>query len=183
MDKRFLAAEIAGAAFVAACSAFMRRLYDWTDGELLGILFGSVNGSSWELCKTLLLPFLIWSLLELLTLRLPFHWFVAAKTAALYALGAGFLLLSQLTGSTAAGIICVPGAFALSFLLCSSSLRLRGLFAPALVLLFLFVAFYFSLTPFPPRHEFFRDRLTGMYGIIPRHFDYGAAALDALNSI
>ena len=167
MDKQFLAAEIAGAAFVAACSAFMRRLYDWTDGELLGILFGSVNGSSWELCKTLLLPFLIWSLLELLTLRLPFHRFVAAKTAALYALGAGFLLLSQLTGSTAAGIICVPG----------------GLFAPALVLLFLFVAFYFSLTPFPPRHEFFRDRLTGMYGIIPRHFDYGAAALDALNSI
>ncbi len=183
MDKRFLAVEILGVAFVAACSAFMRRLYAWTDGELLGILFGSVNGSAWELCKTLLLPFLIWSLLELLTLRLPFHRFVAAKAAALYALGVSYLLLSQLTGGIAAGMICVPGAFALSFLLCGSSLRLRWMFAPALVLLFLFVALYFSLTPFPPRHEFFRDSLTGMYGIIPRHFDYGAAALDALNSV
>ena len=157
----------------------MRRLYDWTDGELLGILFGSVNGSAWELCKTLLLPFLIWSLLELLTLRFSFHRFAVAKTAALYALGALYLLLSKLAGGTAAGIIAVIGAFALSFLLYSSSARLRGLFAPALALLFLFVALYFSFTPFPPRHEFFRDGATGMYGIIPKHFDYGAAALDA----
>lgn len=170
--------EILGTAFVAACASFMRRLYEWSGGELIGILFGAVNGSLWESCKTLLLPYLVWSLLELLAIRLSLRRFAAAKAASLYALGVGWLMMRMggLNGF-AADSLSIGGAFALSFALYLSPVRLEELFAPALALLFLFAALYFSLTPFPPKCGIFLDPLTGMYGIIPKHFDYGATAL------
>ena len=68
--KKILLLEAAGGVFTAAASLFMQHLYSLSGQELLGILFGAVNGSVWEACKTLLFPFLIWALLEALkTLR------------------------------------------------------------------------------------------------------------------
>lgn len=181
MNKRILFLEAAGVVFVGACCIFMLNLYELCGKELTGILFGAVNGSMWEMCKTLLLPCLVWGLLEILICRVSVHRFAAAKTIALYALGALYLLL-RLSGMShfVAAAVSVSVAQALSFLLYSSPLPLRGLFAPSLVFLFLLVALYFSLTPFPPKHEIFRDPATGMYGLIPKYLDYGAIALDTL---
>lgn len=184
MNRQLLVLEIGGGAFIAAGAAFMRRLFALNNGMLLGILFGAVNGSDWEQTKTLLLPYALWALLEVLLLRLRFHRFTVAKTAALYALGVVSLLL-RLVGLQGlfADILSVAAALGLSCFLYGSPLPLRWLFAPSLVLLFLFVSLYVSLTPFPPRFVSFYDSATGLYGIVPPYFDYGAAALDALNNL
>lgn len=181
MDKKILAADVCGVGFVAAGSLFMQQLYGLSGHELIGILFGSVNNSIWEMCKTLLLPYLVWTVLEILSVRVSLYRFTVAKTASLYLLGATYILLRLLSVSQfAAAAISVCAAFALAQLLYCSPMPLRGLFAPAIVLLFLFVSLYFSLTPFPLQNEIFRDSATGMYGLIPDHLDYGAIALDAM---
>ncbi len=163
MDRKLLFLEIAGGAFVACGSLFMRQLYTLCGGELLGILFGAVNGSMWEACKTLLLPYLLWAVLETLTLRLRVHRFTVVKALALYT----------------ASAVAVAAATLWSLFLYHAGVPLRWLFAPSLVLLFLFAALYCSLTPFPPHTALFFDKATGMYGIIPRSYDCGAAALGA----
>ena len=184
MNRKLCILELLGGAFVAAGAAFMRRLFALNNGMLLGILFGAVNGSDWELTKTLLLPYLLWALLEALVLRLRFHRFTVAKTAALYLLGVVSLLLRLGgAGGVWADILPVAAALAASYAFYCSPLPLRWLFAPSLVLLFLFVSLFVSLTPFPPRFVSFCDRATGMYGLLPRCYDYGASALDTLNSL
>lgn len=166
MNKKLLAMELSGAFFTAASSAFMRRLFVMTGGGLTGILFGSVNGSAWEQCKTLLLPFLVWAVTELMCLPLKIRRFTVAKTVALYFLGICCLLLrTSGINSTAADIIAVASALALSFVLYLSPVPLRWLFAPAVALLFLFWAVYFCFTPFPPRLAFFIDAQKGIYGL------------------
>ena len=180
MNRKFFCSELAGGAFTAVCSCLMRHLRAWNGDGLLGILFGSVNSSAWECCKTLLLPTLIWAVLEALALRLSIHRFSVAKTAALYLLGTGYLLLRTAgLGDAAAAAVMLAAAIALSCALYCSALPLQWLFAPSVVLLFLFTALYFSLTPFPPHTPLFRDSDTGLYGIIPTRYDYGASALDA----
>ena len=96
MDKSLWKTEIIGVGFVAACSSAMLRLYDFCGGQALGILFGAVNNSAWERCKTLLLPYLVWGLLELLCVRVAVYRFTVAKTAGLYFLGALCLPLGDL---------------------------------------------------------------------------------------
>lgn len=179
--KKMTAAELGGAAFTALCSIFMLHLYDLSGRELIGILFGAVNSSAWEHCKTLLLPYFIWSVLELLSLRPPAHCFTVIKAASLYALG-GIYLLLKLPGVTdfVSAAAAIAAAVAVTIVLSASSVDLSKLFTAAVVMLFAFFALYFSLTPFPPRHPLFFDNESGMYGIIPKHFDYGAAALDTM---
>lgn len=173
--------ETLGVGFAALAAVFMRHLYAWCDGELPGILFGAVNGSAWEACKTLLLPTLLWGVLEALTLRVHLRRFAAAKTLSLYALGAMYLLLRPWGAEPAACLLSLCAAFLLSWTLYRSPLPLQGLFPLAVCLLFLFWVLYFSLTPFPPHFAVFRDDATGMYGILPRQFDYGAAVLNHTN--
>ena len=167
MDKSLWKTEIIGVGFVAACSSAMLRLYDFCEGQALGILFGAVNNSAWERCKTLLLPYLVWGLLELLCVRVAVYRFTVAKTAGLYFLGALCLPLGDLLPAAPCAALSVCASFLLSFFLYRSRLTLRPLFAPAVCFLFLFVAVYVCFTPFPPQNPWFRDAVTGLYGIPP----------------
>ena len=175
-EKHFVRLEAAGVVFVVVVALFMRNLYVWCDGDLPGILFGAVNNSPWESCKTLLFPYLLWGLLELMTLRLHTRRFVAAKTLSLYALALFYLLMRPWGAEPIATLLSICSAFLMSYMLYNSSLPLHGIFPLAVCLLFLFWVLFFSLTPFPPRLSIFRDETTGMYGIVPRCFDYGAVA-------
>lgn len=148
----------------------MSKLYSLCGGQLIGVMFGSVNNSAWENCKTLLLPYLIWGLIELLSLSPSMRRFTAAKTLSLYFLGSfylvsGFLIKNEILLKA----ISVALALLLSFLLYRSKFPIEGIFAPSVFLLFLFWAFYFSFTPFPPKLMIFRDPETGLSGIIPNH--------------
>ena len=113
-------------------------------------------------------------------MRLRVHRFTVVKALALYTLGFVYLSL-RVTGCADlfASAVAVAAATLWSLFLYHAGVPLRWLFAPSLVLLFLFAALYCSLTPFPPHTALFFDKATGMYGIIPRSYDCGAAALDA----
>ena len=183
-SKAMIIMEIAGMIFVLLSSLFMSKLNDLCGGSLVGMMFGSVNQSIWESCKTLLLPYLIWGMIELLSLSVHMHAFTVAKTISLFFLGIAYTALRLIYGYDKpcifAAVICVTAAFALSFLLCNSKFDLSALFPVSVFLLFLFWALYFSFTPFPPKSLIFLDPQTGIYGIIPAHFDLGAAELDAI---
>ena len=176
--------EIAGMIFVLLSSLFMSKLNDLCGGSLVGMMFGSVNRSIWESCKTLLFPYLIWGMIELLSLSPRMHSFTVAKTISLFFLGIAYTGFRLIYGYDKpcifASVICVTAAFALSFFLYNSNLDLSALFPVSVFLLFLFWALYFSFTPFPPKNIIFLDPQTGIYGIIPAHFDLGAAELDAI---
>lgn len=183
-QKHLLFAEAGGILFVISSSFFMSNLYELCSGELPGVMFGSVNQSIWETCKTLLLPYLFWGLIELLSLSPHMRRFTSAKTISLYLLGFIYIGLNLIPGidryRTVPMLISVCASFILSYLLYYSKLNLTALFPPSVFLLFLFWAAYFSFTPFPPKNFIFLDEQTGLYGIIPPGYDRGAAALDAL---
>ena len=48
MDKKLKGLEIAGAVFVFVCGTLMHFLYEWSNKNVVGILFGAVNESVWE---------------------------------------------------------------------------------------------------------------------------------------
>ena len=183
-SKALLITEIVGVFFVLLSSLFMSKLNSLCGGNLIGMMFGSVNQSVWESCKTLLLPYLIWGMIELLSLSPHMHRFTVVKTITLYSLGLSYIGIRLLLGYDKPGIIvaviCVVLSFALSLFLYSSKFDLSPLFPVSVFLLFLFWAVYFSFTPFPPQNAVFLDSESGLYGIIPTHIDLGAAALDAM---
>lgn len=178
--------EMGGILFCFLVSVLMKQLYALTDGHLIGVLFGAVNNSVWEQTKTLLLPYLLWALLELLSVQPSMKRLTAAKTLSLYLLGGllcgGGLLLRPCgaAANTAFSLAAVTFCSLFSLWLYRSPLYLKNLFAPCVLLLFLFVSLYFSFTPFPPQLALFRDDETGMFGIIPIYMDKGAVILDAL---
>lgn len=178
--------EMGGILFCFLVSVLMKQLYALTDGHLIGVLFGAVNNSVWEQTKTLLLPYLLWGLLELLSVQPSMKRLTAAKTLSLYLLGGllcgGGLLLRPcgVAANTAFSLAAVTFCSLFSLWLYRSPLYLKNLFAPCVLLLFLFVSLYFSFTPFPPQLALFRDDETGMFGIIPIYMDKGAVILDAL---
>lgn len=183
-SKALILMEAIGVFFVLICSFFMSKLNGLCGGNLIGMMFGSVNQSIWESCKTLLLPYLLWGLIELLSLSPHMHRFTAVKTVTLFFLGVTYIGLRLIFGydkpSVFVAVICVAISFTLSFFLYISKYDLSSLFPPSVFLLFLFWALYFSFTPFPPQNIIFRDPQTGIYGIIPSHYDLGASALDAI---
>ena len=178
--------EMGGILFCFLVSVLMKQLYALTDGHLIGVLFGAVNNSVWEQTKTLLLPYLLWGLLELLSVQPSMKRLTAAKTLSLYLLGGllcgGGLLLRPCgaAANTAFSLAAVTFCSLFSLWLYRSPLYLKNLFAPCVLLLFLCVSLYFSFTPFPPQLALFRDDETGMFGIIPIYMDKGAVILDAL---
>ncbi|MCD8025898.1 MAG: DUF6512 family protein [Clostridiales bacterium] len=189
MQKRLMKLEIIGIFFVAAGSVFLQNLYSLSGHTLIGVMFGSVNDSIWEIAKTLMLPYFIWSMLELLCVCPAFHRFAVVKVISLYLLGILFILLClifSLFGSSyslfefTAALVCICLTFFSSYKMQLSARKFENIFYPAFFMFLLFVALLCSFTPFPPQLYIFEDRVTGLYGIIPENIDSGAVALDAL---
>lgn len=178
MHKKFWLLESVGVVFVVAGSCFMRRLYALSGYGLSGVLFGSVNNSPWEAAKTLFLPYLVWSLLELLCLGGGMRRLAVAKAAALAVLLGVYLGLRFCSG---ADLVCIAVAVAAatfaSAAIRRSSLPVETVFPVALCVLFLLLAFYFCFTPFPPHNPLFADPVSGQYGIPPLGYDFGADVL------
>lgn len=188
MKDRLKKFEIAGILFVIILSIFLQNLFNLTDRNLIGVMFGSVNNSIWEFTKTLLLPYFLWSMIELLSVRTPFRRFVVSKTVSLYFLGLSYILITLVTNllglctnalpELVASAVCVAMAQFLSMRLIRSNFNTQNLYYPSIFLLLLFIALFLSFTVFPPEMYIFKDRDTGLYGIIPEYIDKGAIALD-----
>ena len=189
MQKKLMYLEICGILFIVVMSIFMQNLYELSGHTLIGIMFGSVNDSIWEIEKTLLFPYLIWAGVELLCIRVPFRKFIVAKTISLWLFGfayAAVCLIFSLAGAQShflpeftAALICCTLAFFVSYRLTTGGTNCETLFYPAFFMLLLFVVLYCSLTPFPVHTYLFMDRGTQLYGIIPENFDKGALYLDS----
>lgn len=195
MKNKLLKLEISGIFFVIIVSVFMQNFYELSQHNLLGIMFGAVNNSIWEIAKTLLLPYALWAVIELLCVRPPFYSFVVSKVISLYFLGVFYILMCLLvhilgldTSSLpefSSAVICTALAMWLSFSLTYSDFdsKLKNLFYPALCMILLFAALYLSFTTFPPHFYIFMDRNTSLYGIIPEYIDKGAIVLDTFYGI
>lgn len=188
MKDRLKKLEIAGVFFVIILSIFLQNLYSITNRNLVGVMFGSVNHSIWEFTKTLLLPYFLWSMIELLSLRTPFRRFVVSKTISLYFLGISYIIITLVTNllglctnalpELVAAVACVAMSQYLSLRLIRSDFNIKNLYMLSIFLLLLFAALFLSFTVFPPEMYVFKDRDTGLYGIIPEYIDKGAIALD-----
>lgn len=190
MQNKLMKLEIAGIFFTILMSVFLQNLYALCHREIIGVIFGSVNDSIWEIAKTVLFSYLLWGVIEMLAIRMPFKRFVASKVLSLYFLGISYILTCLVFSgfdSTAHSlsdftsvIICTGLASFLTFRLMFSRFEIQNLFAISFFLLLLFGAMYCSFTPFPPHCFIFMDRTNGLYGIIPEYLDSGAIALDTL---
>ena len=193
MKDRLKKLEIVGVFFVIILSVFLQNLYGITNRNLVGVMFGSVNHSIWEFTKTLLLPYFLWSMIELLSVRTPFRRFVVSKTISLYFLGISYILITLVTNllglctnalpELVAAVACVAMSQYLSLCLIRSDFDTKNLYMPSILLLLLFAALFLSFTVFPPEMYIFKDRDTGLYGIIPEYIDKGAIALDVFYSM
>lgn len=184
MDNRLKRLEIVGVFFVFISGTLLHFLYDWSNGGMLGVLFGSVNESVWEHIKIFAMPYIVWSVIELACSIPYFRQFIVAKVLGLYLLcgliTGFFYLYTMILGRHVLFIditsvfIWIAIAHIFSYRATTSYKDLRHLFPLCLGLLFLFLAMYFSFTAVPPHIELFKDPVTGMYGIIPENIDVGA---------
>lgn len=184
MDNRLKRLEIVGVFFVFISGTLLHFLYDWSNGGMLGVLFGSVNESVWEHIKIFAMPYIVWSVIELACSIPYFRQFIVAKVLGLYLLCGlitGFFYLYTMILGRHVLFIDITSVFMwiaiahiFSYRATTSYKDLRHLFPLCLGLLFLFLAMYFSFTAVPPHIELFKDPVTGMYGIIPENIDVGA---------
>lgn len=174
-DKKYLFAERLGAGFVIISSIILHFIYDWSDGETLAALFGAVNESVWEHMKIFTFPYVVWSFIELFTLRPVFKRFVAVKGLTLY-----FLLLSiptffytytALIGHSIlvvdilSGFLLTIMTFYISYRLATGFPNIDRYYRLSLFLLILYYITYVFFTMSPPKIFLFRDPVTGGYGI------------------
>ena len=78
MQKKLMYLEIAGILFIVIMSVFMQNLLDLSGHTLIGVMFGSVNDSIWEIEKTLLFPYLLWAGIANLCKKLPYSMIIVA---------------------------------------------------------------------------------------------------------
>ena len=72
MKKETVKMRFWGLVIVPLMIIVFKNLYSLTNGALLGIFFGAVNGSMWEQTKVVMLSYLVWSLVEAIgTLGIP----------------------------------------------------------------------------------------------------------------
>ena len=175
--------ELFGVPAALLCAVLLSFLYEFTGHNLIGVLFGSVNGSLWESLKPPLLSFVLYSGVELLCVKPDFRRVIPAKTAGVCAVRIMFMLSAESFAvypdihNTAASAVSLCSGFVFSAVLYGSRLYLRRYFVPACLTLLLIFLCYFPFTAFPPALGIFIDPETGMYGIIPESFDAGACVL------
>ncbi|MDD6224671.1 MAG: DUF6512 family protein [bacterium] len=191
--KRLKRMELWGVPITFLIWYALHRTNSLESDHLINLLFGSVNKSSWEMVKTLLLACAFWSVIELFCARPYFKAFVSAKTFSLYITGIVYCCimtvfrinsaeLGMLFESTA--IIIASALFhILSFLIFTRFENLSGFYMPCVFLLLLFAVIYVCFTPFPPQNPLFYDYENGFYGIISPYADCGAYVLDRLYGI
>lgn len=139
MKKETVKMRLWGLVIVPLMIIVFKNLYSLTNGALLGIFFGAVNGSMWEQTKVVMLSYLVWSLVEAIGKRSGFHRFAVSRIISLWFVGifclATYLLIYAL-GVESAGLprfICAIAvcfsAFALSARLEYGERKLNSFFA------------------------------------------------------
>lgn len=170
-----------GLPFTFAAAVLLLYCYPLSGGAVWTILAGAVNGSVWEYLKTLALPYLFWSAIELCAVRMPLRRMVVAKTAGLYFMLGGVagcaLLYRSMVGARVAwadmllAFVWIAGAQALSWRLALSPRAVERFFPAAAAALACFLGMYLFFTARPPRCALFWDPDAFSYGLPVRQQD------------
>ena len=173
-EKRFGILECWGAPVSFALAVLVHFLYPWSGYSVWAGLIGAANESVWEHAKILLIPYGLWSIVEFFAVKPPFKRFVAAKTAALFAMPAAmigfFYLYTHFTGGSALAVDIIATAvwLALGFVLSSAlmkSPKTDAWFTASVFALVLLAVMLISFTVNPPQAGIFRDPVTGGFGL------------------
>lgn len=127
-EKETVKMRLWGLVIVPLMIIVFKNLYSLTNGALLGIFFGAVNGSMWEQTKVVMLSYLVWSLVEAIGKRSGFHRFAVSRIISLWFVGifclATYLLIYAL-GVESAGLPRFICAIAVCFSAFALSARLE----------------------------------------------------------
>ena len=85
MGRRLIRWEWGGAVFTAIMGTLLHFAYEWSGGNPLAAVVGSVNESIWEHMKLLFVPVFVWSVVQLWFHGRNYPNFLAARTAAVLA--------------------------------------------------------------------------------------------------
>lgn len=188
--KTFKRLEFSGVFSVFLFGYLLHNFNRYLGGSLLSVLFGSANTSDWEFIKVFLFSYILWGFVELCWIKPAFRQFAAAKVLSLYIITFLWFLCywpfalcrvkTSLLFNCVFAFLLIGIGMVLSYNFTAGSADIRFLFIPCVFLLLLFFVCFVCFTPYPPRLSVFQDHLTGLYGVIPEHFDSGAATLDSL---
>ena len=82
MGRQLIRWEWGGAIFTAIMGTLLHFAYEWSGGNPLAAVVGSVNESIWEHMKLLFVPVFVWSVVQLWFHGRNYPNFLAARTAA-----------------------------------------------------------------------------------------------------
>lgn len=175
-SKKLLWFSLAGVVFLFGLGTFMHFLYALTGYQRWAAVIAPVNESVWEHTKMMVLPILLWGLVEFLALKPPLKPWLAATTLGLaamyvvmigvYYLYTGVLGYHVLWVDILIALLAAAAAQGVSYWVLREeksfgmyNLLLWGLLALMLVM-------YFSFTINPPQLQLFEDPTNNTFGII-----------------
>lgn len=176
--------ELSGIIFCMAAVSLLRNVYIVLNKSAVGILFGSVNSSVWEQMKPIIICYLLYGIFELMASKPYFRRFVCAKAFGMYTAVLIYVLFSGIVPeeySAPLTLFSLAGGFFISKMLTLWDKDISFMFPIACFMLLLIFVMYFSFSAFPPEIDLFRDKESGMYGIIPNYVDVGAGVLTQSN--
>lgn len=177
--KRFVNLEALGVLIIYAGASLLHFSYEWSGGNIIALLFGSVNESVWENIKNFILPYALWAAFEFCAVRPPFKKFVIGKVCGIYLfIFANAVFFFTYTAFSGGPILIIDLLQALVWLILAqlvscritqSDIKTENIFPIAACLLFLLFACYFTFTAFPPKIRLFLDERNMLYGV-PHEF-------------
>lgn len=168
--------QIIGFIFTAAFGTLLHFVYEWLGSPVYAAIFSAVNESVWEHVRLLMIPYLLFTLIEFVMYGRYINNFAPVKCLGLI-LGmlviiAGYYTINGVFGEsgTAVDICLFYLAVLASYVYCWARLNTlafcstagRALGALGLIL---FSAAAVVLTFYPPEIPLFRDPIDGAYGI------------------
>lgn len=167
--------ERMGVLFTFVLGGLLKLSFVWSGGAVWSILFGAVNDSIWENLKVFALPYLLWSVFELMMVRASIRRMVVSKFIGVAAFSACFIGLSYLCrllfgGISAIALIIVSFVLIglchlLSFVLLTGKARLERWFCVSAFCMVLFFVMFLTFTLHPPKSDLFYDGVQGLYGM------------------
>ena len=175
--KKVIVAEIISAIAIILVGSLFHFLYEWTECTAVGLI-SPVNESQWEHIKIMFYPVIVVSIVEYFIIRYSVNNFVFAKAISAivfilttYIIIFFYELIFQDAPMALHFISFFIGAFlaqlvSYNILKCPRKCKYKNIIGLFIFVILFIVISYFTFRPI--KTDFFRDSLTGYYGIPPK---------------
>jgi len=177
MEKRNVArVEIFGFFFIVIIGSLLHFVFEWSGGRTWVAIFAAVNESTWEHLKLVFYPALVFSILEYPFLKRKTSNFFFAKIVSFYVMPIVIIVLfygylaifkeDSLFWDILVFVVAVAAGQYANFKILTMKKLDRKYKIISIILFFLILVPFLTLTYFPPQNILFKDPLTGGFGII-----------------